>query len=176
MLAGPPGLGKTTLAHVCAKQAGYEIVEINASDERSRDVVKNKIRDCVGTENVRGVNVKSSDGASTRRQGKPVCLVVDEVDGVVSGSGGGGEGGFMKALIDLVQLDQKNSNGPSTDSYNRGKKRDKFRLLRPMILVCNDVYHPSLRPLRAAGLAEIVHVRKPSLDRVIERVKNVSRT
>lgn len=47
MLTGPPGLGKTTLAHVCAKQAGYEVQEINASDERSSAVVKGRIRDMV---------------------------------------------------------------------------------------------------------------------------------
>jgi chromosome transmission fidelity protein 18 len=30
LLSGPPGLGKTTLAHVVAKQAGYSVFEINA--------------------------------------------------------------------------------------------------------------------------------------------------
>jgi chromosome transmission fidelity protein 18 len=30
LLSGPPGLGKTTLAHVVARQAGYSVFEINA--------------------------------------------------------------------------------------------------------------------------------------------------
>ena len=175
LLTGPPGLGKTTLAHVCARQAGYEVVEINASDERSRDVVKGRIKDCVGTENVKGISVK--DGASTTRKiGRPVCVVVDEVDGVTSGSNGGGEGGFIKALIDLVTLDQKNSNVLGSTSGNivrSGKKGGKFRLLRPMILICNDVYHPTLRHLRASTVAEIIHIRRPPLDKVVARLKSV---
>lgn len=30
LLCGPPGLGKTTLAHIIAKQAGYNVIEMNA--------------------------------------------------------------------------------------------------------------------------------------------------
>ncbi|MCJ1355968.1 MAG: hypothetical protein MMC33_005962 [Icmadophila ericetorum] len=175
LITGPPGLCKTTLAHVCAKQAGYEVVEINASDERSRDVVKGRIKDCVGTENVRGVNTKDR-GETVRKAGKPICLVVDEVDGVVGGCGGGGEGGFIKALIDLIALDQKNSTTighSATSSSKRSKKGDLFRLLRPMILICNDVYHPSLKPLRSSNLAEIIHIHKPPLDKVIARMKTI---
>ncbi|KAI9737816.1 MAG: hypothetical protein M1834_009185 [Cirrosporium novae-zelandiae] len=170
LLAGPPGLGKTTLAHVCARQAGYEVVEINASDERNRDVVKGRIRDSVGTENVRGVNIETVNG-KVRKAGRPVCVVVDEVDGVVGGSNGG-EGGFMKTLIDLVMLDQKNSKDKEKNSSSKRKKKgDNFRLLRPLVMICNDVYHPALRPLRSSGVAEIIHVRKPPLDRVATRLK-----
>ncbi|KAI9684382.1 MAG: hypothetical protein M1829_002192 [Trizodia sp. TS-e1964] len=177
LLTGPPGLGKTTLAHVCARQAGYEVLEINASDERSRDVVKGRIRDCVGTENVRGINTKTIRG-TVRKAGRPVCVVVDEVDGVFTGSGGSGEGGFIKALIDLINLDQKNSSllgvaSAASTTSRKKKKGDKFRLLRPLILICNDVYHPSLRPLRQANLAEIIHIRKPPLQMVVSRMKTI---
>lgn len=170
LLTGPPGLGKTTLAHVCAKQAGYEVLEINASDDRSREVVKGRIRDALGTETVRGIK----ETGQSRRAGRPACVIVDEVDGVVTGTGSaGGEGGFMKALIDLVQLDQKNSSDMADNSHTKKKKGDRFRLLRPLILICNDVYAPSLRPLRTSGIAEIVYVRKPSLEKVVSRLKTV---
>ena len=178
LLAGPPGHGKTTLAHVCARQAGYEILEINASDERSRDVVNGRIRDSVGTENVKAGTIQKINGRTTKG-GRPICVVVDEVDGVVSGATGGGEGGFIKALIDLVHLDQKNSSssGPSTRSTTsngrRRKHRDNFRLLRPIILVCNDAYHPALRSLRQSSLAEIIHIRKPLLSQVVPRIQTI---
>ena len=174
LLTGPPGLGKTTLAHVCARQAGYEVQEINASDERSRDVVKGRIRDMVGTENVRGVNTTTANG-KVRKAGKPVCVVVDEVDGVVGGAGGAGEGGFVKALIDLINLDEKNSKmvRQSTSGTNKKKKGDRFRLLRPLILICNDLYHPSLRPLRQSSMAEIVRIRQPALNMVVTRMQDI---
>lgn len=175
LLTGPPGLGKTTLAHVCARQAGYEVMEINASDERSRDVVKGRIRTSVGTESVKTGSTITSKSGHVQKTAHPLCVVVDEVDGVVGGSGGSGEGGFIKALIDLVLLDQKNSSaiGMSTGYASKKKKCDNFRLLRPLILICNDVYHPSLRPLRQSSYAEIIHIRKPPMDAVVTRMKSV---
>ncbi|KAA8571889.1 hypothetical protein EYC84_001841 [Monilinia fructicola] len=133
MLAGPPGLGKTTLAHVCARQAGYEVMEINASDERSRDVVKGRIRTSVGTENVKTGSTVTSKSGHVSKNAHPLCVVVDEVDGVVGGAGGSGEGGgFIKALIDLILLDQKNSSALTTNTnYSKKKKGDDFRLMRP---------------------------------------------
>ncbi|PMD23364.1 hypothetical protein NA56DRAFT_569174 [Hyaloscypha hepaticicola] len=175
LLSGPPGLGKTTLAHVCARQAGYEVMEINASDERSSNVVKGRIRTSVGTESVKTGSTITTKSGQVKKIAHPLCVVVDEVDGVVGGSGASGEGGFVKALIDLILLDQKNT-APigSTQTQTRKKKKgDDFKLMRPLILICNDVYHPSLRPLRQSSFAEIIHVRKPPLDAVITRMKSV---
>ncbi|KAH0565203.1 hypothetical protein GP486_001403 [Trichoglossum hirsutum] len=180
LLTGPPGLGKTTLAHVAARQAGYEVLEINASDERSESVVRGRIRDSLGTENVKILRTKSASG-KFRKAGKPVCVVVDEVDGVVSGASGttgGGEGGFIKALLDLVALDEKNSSSSTINLHTstaarKKKKGDNFRFLRPLVLICNDIYHPSLKPIRRSSAAEIIHVRKPPLSMVISRMKTI---
>ncbi|ORY65195.1 uncharacterized protein BCR38DRAFT_368265 [Pseudomassariella vexata] len=176
MLTGPPGLGKTTLAHVCAKQAGYDVMEINASDDRSRDVVKNQIRTSLGTESVKTVQHSKPVAGQKPKIARPVCVIVDEVDGVVSGSSGSGEGGFIKALLDLIAIGEKNSAGKAEavrESRRHKKKGDDFRQMRPLILICNDVYHPSLRPLRQSNMAEIVHVGKPTLDAVVTRLKTV---
>ncbi|KFP17349.1 Chromosome transmission fidelity protein 18, partial [Egretta garzetta] len=69
LLCGPPGLGKTTLAHVIAKHAGYNAVEMNASDDRSPEVFKTRIEAATQMKSVLGANEK------------PNCLIIDEIDG-----------------------------------------------------------------------------------------------
>ncbi|KAK6346732.1 hypothetical protein TWF696_006844 [Orbilia brochopaga] len=163
LVTGPPGLGKTTMAHVLARQAGYEPLEINASDDRTASVVKNRIKDVVGTETVHMGDVK---------RGKPICVIIDEIDGV-TGDGGGGDGGFIKALVDLIEQDRRNSGDPSAEVIRKkGKKGgDRFKFLRPIIAVCNDLYAPSLRNLRP--LCEVVYTKRPPLALVLGRLKDI---
>jgi len=40
MITGPPGIGKTTSAHLCAKLEGFTPIELNASDARSKKLVE----------------------------------------------------------------------------------------------------------------------------------------
>lgn len=39
MIHGPPGIGKTSAAHLVAKLEGYDVVESNASDTRSKKLL-----------------------------------------------------------------------------------------------------------------------------------------
>jgi SpoVK/Ycf46/Vps4 family AAA+-type ATPase len=40
LLSGPPGIGKTTTAHLVAAECGYYPLEFNASDTRSKKMIK----------------------------------------------------------------------------------------------------------------------------------------
>lgn len=69
LLHGPPGLGKTTLAHVIARHAGYNVVEMNASDDRALQTFRAKLEAATQMQSV---------SAKDRR---PNCLIIDEIDG-----------------------------------------------------------------------------------------------
>lgn len=43
LITGPPGIGKTTSAHLCAKLEGFTPIELNASDARSKKLVEVRI-------------------------------------------------------------------------------------------------------------------------------------
>ncbi|XP_071128877.1 chromosome transmission fidelity protein 18 homolog [Mytilus edulis] len=124
LLNGPPGLGKTTLAHTVAKHAGYNVVEINASDDRSAEVFKNKIE--------AATQMKAVMGAEPR----PNCLIIDEIDGAP-----------QPAINMLINLTKK-----IEEQATKKKKKDGGVLLRPIICICNDQYVPALRQLRQTAL------------------------
>jgi hypothetical protein len=39
LISGPPGIGKTTSAHLAANLAGFTVLELNASDTRSKNLL-----------------------------------------------------------------------------------------------------------------------------------------
>ncbi len=80
LLHGPPGTGKTTLAHVTANETDSEIFELNASD------VRNKIK-------LQEILKPAIEQKSLTKKGK--IILVDEVDGI---SGYYDKGGILELL------------------------------------------------------------------------------
>ncbi|KAH3673255.1 hypothetical protein WICPIJ_009874 [Wickerhamomyces pijperi] len=152
LISGAPGLGKTTISHIIAKMCGYEVMEINASDERSGQKVRDKVTNSL---------------SSLTFSGKPVCLVADEVDGAA-------EFGFVKVISDILADDKKTvqrfqRSGDSTKFFKeKGKNRPKF-LLRPIVAICNDVYAPALEKLRPQ--CEMIGFKQASEKTLIDRLK-----
>ena len=73
LLTGPPGIGKTTLAHLVARACGYDIVELNASNERSASAVRRWFE----------------EAARAQCVGRRRVVIMDEVDGMSRGDRGG---------------------------------------------------------------------------------------
>ena len=83
MLSGPPGIGKTTAAHLASSLLGFEVIEFNASDTRSKKSLQNVV-----TETTHSNSIMNLFGPKDQAKKKKV-LIMDEVDGMSAGDRGG---------------------------------------------------------------------------------------
>ncbi|XP_063041497.1 chromosome transmission fidelity protein 18 homolog isoform X2 [Engraulis encrasicolus] len=154
LLSGPPGLGKTTLAHIIAKHAGYNVVEINASDDRSAELFQKRIDTATQMKSVLGANEK------------PNCLIIDEIDGAPSAA--------INVLLAILNRKESRDEGEGAGPNSLKKKKKKENvLLRPIICICNDLYVPALRPLRQQAFLLAFPQTQPS--RLTQRLAEISR-
>ncbi|KPI43519.1 Replication factor C subunit 1 [Cyphellophora attinorum] len=87
MLHGPPGIGKTTAAHFIAKLEGYDIVETNASDTRSKKLMETALKGVLDTKSIMGYFAGEGKKVESKKQN--LVLIMDEVDGMSAGDRGG---------------------------------------------------------------------------------------
>ena len=83
LLVGPPGIGKTTMAFLGAKQFGYDLISLNASDVRNKQRIQEVLNPALGNAGLLG----------------KIMIFVDEVDGIHGRADFGGAG----ALIDILK-------------------------------------------------------------------------
>jgi replication factor C subunit 1 len=113
LFTGPPGLGKTSLAHILLKKFDYKAKEFNASDIRSKALVKEALNGLINISDVTTI---------TRMNHNKIGIIMDEVDGMFKGDRGG-----IDELLSYISV-------PS----NRKKKINKNANRRiPIICICN---------------------------------------
>ncbi len=116
LLVGPPGTGKTTLATLCAKQFGYDLIGLNASDMRNKQRIQELLTPVLGNSSLLG---------------KPM-IFVDEVDGIHGRSDYGG----VEALVDILKEPTVPiilaANSDRSDKMKSIKKATKTILLKPI--------------------------------------------
>lgn len=116
ILSGPPGIGKTTAAHLAAKLEGYDVIESNASDTRSKKLVEAGVSEVMNNTSLHGFF--AGDGKKIDTEKKRIVLIMDEVDGMSAGDRGG-----VGALAKFC------------------KKTEV-----PLILICNERKLPKMKP------------------------------
>ena len=67
LIIGPPGVGKTSYVHILSNEYNYDLIEMNASDSRTRDMLESRILPILN---------------NTSLYGKRMLLFLDEVDGI----------------------------------------------------------------------------------------------
>ncbi len=84
-LHGPPGTGKTSTVHVLAEELGFDLLEINASDYRTRT----RMEELIGRATTQNVTIF----------GKRRLILFDEMEGVSGHEDLGG----ISAIVDIIK-------------------------------------------------------------------------
>lgn len=89
ILYGPPGVGKTSSAYALAKEKNWDVVEMNASDKRTKDVVNE----------IAGI----SSQTESLTQASQKLVIIDEADNLHGHSDRGGKKAMTKLVDDTKQ-------------------------------------------------------------------------
>jgi replication factor C large subunit len=117
LLVGPPGTGKTTTVHLVAEKLGLMLVELNASDTRTREKLSKRIGEAI---------------ASTSLFGGRSLIFLDEVDGLA----GRADYGAVDFIRDAVKKSESPvvmaANDPDSDEVRKlGSSTTKIEFRRP---------------------------------------------
>lgn len=134
LLYGPPGVGKTALVNAAAKEFGFTIIEMNASDTRSEKAINAVAKPATA--------YIALDSFS--KQSKGNLLFLDEVDGIAGNEDRGGVGAIIRIVEESRVPVIMAANDPDLEK------------LRPLKKVCLLVRFQQVRiPLIIALLQKI---------------------
>lgn len=114
---------QTTLAHIVATHCGYTPMEVNASDDRSPERLKEILHN-------------ATQNTTLLAHSRPNCVILDEIDGI------DGSRNALDVLVNIIKAPLK-----SAATAKQKGVAGVFALTRPLICICNDQYAPALREL-----------------------------
>jgi replication factor C large subunit len=104
LLYGKPGIGKTSAAYALANDMKWEILELNASDQRTKSIIEKIAGSCATTMSLSGAERK--------------LLLFDEADNLHGSADKGG----ARAILDIIKISKQPIILIANDSYGIAKE------------------------------------------------------
>ena len=138
-LYGPPGIGKTTMAHVVLKEYGYNVHDLDSSENRTSKYIRESLHDILYKKNVMNLMTQKK---------KETGIIMDEIDGLSIGERGG-LSEFIKIIL------------PKKKDIKQGKNYE-YRYLNYVPFICiTNTMDKKLNDIKTKTC--FIHLKKPSL-------------
>lgn len=150
LIHGPPGIGKTVAAHIFARQANYEVQEINAANsldvQQSLNSENSGFKGTYASLKLKITNALTSN--SVLGDGKPTCIVIDEIDTCPNSNE------IIRVLFDLTRTDRL-----------AVKSLKGILIQRPIICIASSTYSTRLgnNMDKLRDISEQVAFKKPAI-------------
>ncbi|MBT5122404.1 MAG: AAA family ATPase, partial [Euryarchaeota archaeon] len=129
LLAGPPGVGKTSVARAIAQDLGWNVIELNASDARNAAAIRK-----AATQGSTHRSLFHDPNAKKQR----TLILLDEVDHI--------SGGLRAVSQDRIDQAMQGADDSGREVKLHGDSGGKAELLhllantkQPVILACNEI-------------------------------------
>ncbi len=154
-LYGPPGIGKTTLAHAALEMAGYRVVEWNASQHRHKAAVEESLVPLLNSRNV--ADFFRPEGP------RNLGLVLDEIDGMSVGDKGG--------LVELLRILKEYNGDNAIICISNEWMEKKFQ---PFQKICQafQVQTPTHRDIQALIEMQFSNSEKKPSKQILSELTN----
>jgi replication factor C large subunit len=118
LLHGPAGCGKTSAAYALAAEKGWEVIELNASDQRNAGVIR---------------SIVGPASTSTTFTHRPRLIILDEADNLHGNEDRGG----TRAITEIV----KESTQPIILTAN-----DRYKMASGLVRICRVIAFQRIKP------------------------------
>ncbi|MFA5313298.1 MAG: replication factor C large subunit [Methanomassiliicoccales archaeon] len=113
VLMGPPGIGKTSTALALAKEFNWGVVEMNASDQRNADAIKN-----IAIRGATSDTFTDSGEFLSAKDGRRKLIILDEADNIFGREDHGG----IPAMAELIRMTKQPVILIVNDFYELGRR------------------------------------------------------